>query len=88
MALKEVRWTEGGSQSADDDTLFYGSGNANHHLGTCPSYIKKSHQLLTRVKFISDRMSCTVLRCRWSGIIFLNVYAPNKYKMDDTMDTF
>jgi exonuclease III len=29
VAVQEVRWAEGGSQPADDQTFFSGSGNAN-----------------------------------------------------------
>ena len=31
-----------------------------------------------RVEFVSDRMSCIVLRGRWWNIIVLNVHAPSE----------
>jgi hypothetical protein len=34
VAIEEVRWVQGGSQSGADYTLLYGNGNANHHLET------------------------------------------------------
>jgi len=34
VTLQEVRWVEGGNQSADDYTFFYRNGNAYHRLGT------------------------------------------------------
>jgi hypothetical protein len=33
VAVQEVGWDEGGTQSADD-YAFYGNENADHHLGT------------------------------------------------------
>jgi hypothetical protein len=33
VAVKEVRWVNNGSEPADDYTVFYGNGNANHNLG-------------------------------------------------------
>jgi hypothetical protein len=44
VAVKEVRWDEGGSQPADDYTFLYGNGNANHHLGT-GFFVHKGQQL-------------------------------------------
>jgi hypothetical protein len=36
-----------------------------------------------RVEFVSDRMSCIVLRSRWCDTIVLNVHAPS----DDPKDS-
>jgi len=33
VAVQDVRWDRGGSQPADEYTFFYGSGNANRHIG-------------------------------------------------------
>jgi hypothetical protein len=41
-----------------------------------------------RVEFISDRMSCIILRGRWCNIIVLNVHAPCEDKGDDVKDSF
>jgi hypothetical protein len=46
VSVKEVRWVEGGSQPADDYTFCYGNGNANHHLETDFSCVKKLDQQL------------------------------------------
>jgi hypothetical protein len=35
-----------------------------------------------RVKFVSDRMPCIVLRGRWCNVV-LNMYAPSKESSDD-----
>jgi hypothetical protein len=34
VAVQEVRWVEGGSQPADNHTLFFGNRNANNHSET------------------------------------------------------
>jgi hypothetical protein len=41
-----------------------------------------------RVEFVSNRMSCIILRRRWCDIIVLNVHAPTEDKIDDVKDTF
>ena len=33
-----------------------------------------------KVEFVSDRMSCIVLRGRWCNILVLNVHAPSEEK--------
>jgi hypothetical protein len=41
-----------------------------------------------RVKFVSDRMSYIIIRCRWGHIIVLNVHAPTQDKTDEVKDSF
>ena len=41
-----------------------------------------------RVEFVSDKVSCIVLRGRLSNIIVLNVHEPNEEKSDDSKDSF
>jgi exonuclease III len=31
MGVQEVRWKKGGTERAEDCTLFYGKGNEDHH---------------------------------------------------------
>jgi exonuclease III len=40
------------------------------------------------VEFISDRLSCTILRGRWLHIIVLNVHAPAEDKTNDVKSSF
>jgi hypothetical protein len=40
------------------------------------------------VEFVSDRMSCIILRGRWCNIIILNLHAPCEDKSDDVKDSF
>ena len=47
------------------------------------------HRIVSAVKreeFVSDRMSCIVLRGRWCSIIVLNVHAPVEEKSGDSKD--
>jgi hypothetical protein len=46
----------------DDYTVFYGNGNANHHLGTVFFIHKGIISPVKRVEFIIDRMSYITLR--------------------------
>ena len=41
-----------------------------------------------RVEFVSDRVSCIVMRGRWCNIIVLNVHAPSEEKSDESKDSF
>ena len=43
---------------------------------------------MKRVEFLSDRVSCIVLRRRWCNITVLNVHALSKEKSDDSRDKF
>ena len=43
---------------------------------------------VTKVKFVSERMSYTVLRGRWCNVVVLNVHAPSEEKSDDSKDIF
>jgi hypothetical protein len=73
MARQEVRWDKGGSQPADDCTLFYAKRNAYHHLETSYFICNGTRSPVTRIKFISDRMSYVVLRGRWCDVTLLKV---------------
>ena len=48
------------------------------------------HRIISAVRsveFVSDRVSCIVLRGRWCNIIILNVHAPSEEKSDDSNDS-
>jgi len=42
---------------------------------------------IKRIEFVSDRVSCIVLRGRWCNIIVVNVHAPSEEKSDDSKDS-
>jgi hypothetical protein len=52
VAIKKNTWVEDGNQPADDYTFF--CGNGNHYF--------RGRSAVKRVEFITDRMSCTILR--------------------------
>jgi exonuclease III len=89
VGVQEVRWEKGGgTERAEDFTFFYGEGNGNQQLGAGFFVHKRILLAVRRVEFISDRMSCIILRGRWCNIIVLNVQAPCEYKGDDVKDSF
>jgi hypothetical protein len=44
--------------------------------------------VVKRVEYVSDRMSCIVLRGRWCNIVVLNVHALTEEKSNDSKDSF
>jgi hypothetical protein len=76
VGVKEARWEKGGTERAEGYTFFYGQGKGDHQLGTGFLVHKVIVSAVRRVEFISDRMSCTILRGRWCSIIVLNMHAP------------
>jgi len=82
------RWDKGGTVREGDYKFFYGTGNDNHQLGTSFLVHRRIVSAVTRVEFVSDRLSYIVLRGRWRNIIVLNVHAPSEEKSDDQKIVF
>ena len=72
MGTQEVRWDKGGTVQADDYTLIYGKRNENQ-LGTGSCVERKIISAVKRVEFVGDRMSYTVLRGCWCGIVLFSL---------------
>jgi hypothetical protein len=49
---------------------------------------KKLISTVKEVAFVSDRISCIILRGHWCHIIVLNVHAPTEDKTDEVKDSF
>jgi hypothetical protein len=57
VGVQVVRWDKGGTELADNCTLFYRNGSANHHLGTGFFVYKRIISAVKRVEFVSDTVS-------------------------------
>ena len=55
--------------------------------GTETSDLDRQLHQLFRVDFMSDKMSCTVLRGQWRDTV-LNVHAPNENKSDVSKNSY
>jgi exonuclease III len=88
MGVQEVRWDKGGTERAEEYTLFYGAGNVDHQLGTGFLCNKKILPAVRRVEFVSDRMTYIILRGRWYNIIVIKVHAPCEDTSDDIKNSF
>jgi hypothetical protein len=62
VGVQEVRWEKGGTERAEDYTLFYGKGNEDHQFGTDFFIHKRIISAVRRIEFVSDRMSYNIKR--------------------------
>jgi hypothetical protein len=83
VGVQEVRWGGEGTESAGENTVFYGKGNDNRDLGTGFVLHKRILSAVKRVEFVSDRMSYILLRGCWCDITVLNVHARREDEIDD-----
>jgi hypothetical protein len=74
----------GGTKLASHYTFSYGKGNENQELRTGYFVHKRIISAVRSVEFVSEGMSCTILRGRRCGIIVLNVHAPAEDKTNGT----
>jgi hypothetical protein len=86
---EQIRWDRGGTETAEENTFFYGKGNENHELGTVFFFVnKRITSPVKMVDFVSDRMSYIISRGCWCASSVLNVHSPTEYKTDDMKDSF
>jgi exonuclease III len=88
VGVQEVRWDKAETVRAGDYTLVCRKGNENQLLGT-GFFIHQRIVLAGKtVEFISDRMSCIVLRGHWCNIVVLNEHALTEEKSSGSKDSF
>jgi exonuclease III len=88
VSVQEFRWDKEGREKAKDFYFFYRKLNENYQLEIGFFVHYRIVSAVKRAEFVSDRMSCKVLRCRWCNIINLNVPAPNEDRSDDSKLSF
>jgi hypothetical protein len=69
VGVEEVWWDKGGPVRAADYNFFYEQGTDNHQLETGLFTHHRIAAAVTRVEYVSNRVSYTVLRSRWCNII-------------------
>jgi hypothetical protein len=84
----QVRWEGSGTAPAGEYTYFCRKGNKNHELSTSFFVHKIIISAVEWVEFVSDMMSCIILRGHSFHIIILTMHAPTEDKIDDLKDDF
>jgi hypothetical protein len=89
VGVQEVRWDKRGTKRAGDYIFFFVEKETKitNWEQKC-LYTASYYQQLTKVDFISDRLSYIVLRARWCNIIVVNTHAPTGKKSDYSKDSF
>ena len=58
VGVQQVTWDKRGTVRAGDSINFYGKGKEKHQLGTSFLVDHRTALAVTRLEFVSDRMSC------------------------------
>ena len=72
VGVQEIRWDEGGTVRAGVYNFFMEKEMNYQQLGTGVFVYHRILSAVQRVEFVSNRVSCIVLRGRWCNIIVLN----------------
>ena len=64
MGAQEVRWDKGGTARTGGYNCFHGKRNENHQFRTGIFVHPRIVSAVKRVEFVSERISCVVLRGR------------------------
>jgi hypothetical protein len=75
VGVLEVRWYRCGTEPAGNNTFLYGKRNENHESWTGFFVHNIIIPVVTKVEFVSNRISYIILRGHWCDIIVLNVDA-------------
>jgi hypothetical protein len=79
VGVQEVRWDGGGPELAGEYTFFYGKENENHELDTGSFEHKRIISTVKMVEFVSDRITCIILRGHWCHVVVLNVHWKDRF---------
>jgi hypothetical protein len=77
-----------GTERAENYNFFLWKGHKYHQLGIGFLVHHKIASAVKTVEFVSDRVSCIVLKSCRHNIIFLNVHARSEEKSSEPKDSF